>query len=513
MYPSYLQIIKGNYLQYARSYSYLMTIAVSLIIAFGLIPPPDADYATMRFGQYTGAYNSVWIGFVTANLSSIILSLFGFFLIHGSIQKDIDSRMGQIIGTSNISNHAYLFVKFISNFLILFTILSIVFLASIGLFYLYKSPTDTLRILDFIVPYGCTAIPSLLFTSTLAVALEVLLPRKSILQYGFFLIIFFSLMMFSSIQNIQTIGDLLGTQYPTSMITKQVQSIYPNEATNLTVGFVAGGIAASNKIEFTQLSFSYVYLLGRLFWILLALAMVALSGFVFHRFDIASGHRTTLKQVSTSKKAGFQLKPSQFSTEFTISLGSLIKAESLLLLRKNNKWMWLLTLAGMLAMLFVSTKVSHQFILPILWFLQVAVWSDLISKDYTQRTYYFTATSYKPIQRLFAARCITGVLYALCIASPLILKLVIQLQFHTVLLIILGAIFIVSLAVFLAVLTRTKKLFEILFFFLLYCNLNLVSFTDYFGAIHSSMYYTLVLVTINALLLLFSTLLKYQYDR
>jgi len=510
---AHLQIIKSKYLQYVRSYSYLLIVGVSLFIAFGLIPPPDAEYTTMRFGQFTGTYNSVWIGFVTASLSSIMLTLFGFFLVHGSIKNDIQSRMGQIIGTSNISNYAYLFTTFVSNFLILANILIIVFLVSVGLFYLYSTPINSLAIMDFIQPYGSIALPSLFFTAGIAVFLEVLFPRRAILQYGLFLLLFFSLIATTSYRESNFWVDLLGTQYPASTISEQVQKIHPDESTSLTVGFVSGGIPAANKIEFQKIFFPGTYYLGRLLWVLLAVILVYFSGFIFHRFDLAPQQKTATKNVAASDIAEFKFIQFQSPLTFDKSALPLIKAELLILIRKNNKWIWLLTFVGMSVMFFVSTRTSHRYILPILWFLQVAVWSDLMSRDYTLRTFYFTASAYQPIRRLFAAKCVSGVLYALIVASPLVLKLMIEFNFYAVIHIILGASFITALSAFLGTLTRGKKLFEILFFFLVYCNINLVPFTDYFGAVHFTTAYTGTMLMVNSLLFIVAILLKRYYDR
>ena len=52
--------------------------------------------------------------------------------------------------------------------------------------------------------------------------------------------------------------------------------------------------------------------------------------------------------------------------------------------------------------------------------------------------------------------------------------------------IVVGGFFLVSLAAILGLLTKAKKLFEILFFLLTYANLNKVPLLDYFGGINGS---------------------------
>lgn len=510
----YLNIIKGNYRQYVRSYSFLVTIALSLFIAFGLIPAPDANYVTMKFGDFTGEYNSEWIGIVTALLSSIFLSLAGFFLISGSIKKDIDSRIGHIIGSTRISNSTYILTKVASNFLVLFTILTVIFVVSICLFFLYGKGF-TFRHKEFLIPYAFIAIPSLFFVASFTVVLEVLFPKRTIIQYGIYLLVFFTTLFSSTVTDSTLSTDIFGIQYPTNNMASQIQDVHPNHDVQLTVGVVAGKVNPDNKVRIRSIDFPGNYISNRIFWMIFAIVLAFLSSLFFHRFDVKEKLRILKKSSESSppKSANFQLSNLRQAIDFSPELTPLIKAEMTMLIRKNRKGLWIVTIMGMIAMLFTPLNVGHNYILPILWFLQVAVWSDLMSKDYTLRTYYFTAAAYKPLQRLFTSKVLSGISIALIIASPLILKAVMAFEFMVVVHIALGGAFIVLLAVFLGTLTKSKKLFEVAFFFIVYCNLNLVPVTDYYGAVHHSVQYTLFMTMLNIVLFSSAYLLKRRYDR
>ena len=54
-------MIKGDYLQRTRSYAFLITLAISLYIAYTFVPAPDAAYTTVRIGNFVGEYNAAWI--------------------------------------------------------------------------------------------------------------------------------------------------------------------------------------------------------------------------------------------------------------------------------------------------------------------------------------------------------------------------------------------------------------------------------------------------------------------
>lgn len=509
-----LNIVKGNFLQHVRSYHFLVTIGITLLFAFGFIPSPDSNYTTVKFGDYTGEYNSAWIGFVTALLSSTILSLFGFFLINGGIKKDIDSRIGHIIGSTQISNAKYIFTKILSNFLILFTILIVIFFVSICLFYLYSNGYP-FQIGQFILPFVYIAIPSLLFVSTIAIVVEVIFPKWTFVQYLFFLALYVGTLFTSPTNESFLSTDIYGVQYPTEHVKAQLSSLHPNADTNLSIGFVAGSRDPEKLIELEDNTFPQWYLFQRIFIILLSIIIAFLSSLFFHRFDIKRSLKAnaTPNEKEEYQSAGFQISNLNTALDFQPGILPLIKAELKLLFRSHSKWILILTISGMIAIIFTSTSIAHQFILPILWFLQLSIWSDLTSKDYMLRTHYFTASAYKPIQRLFVSRVLAGYIVAVVISSPLLLKLIIEGNFIGFLNILIGGGSIVLLAVFLGVLTKGKKLFEVVFFFIIYCNINSVMITDYFGALHNNLQYTIILIVINLILFSSSQLIKQRYEK
>ncbi|MEO7047637.1 MAG: hypothetical protein ABI091_20225, partial [Ferruginibacter sp.] len=94
---NYKSIIKGDYQQRTRSYAFLITLAISLYLAYTFVPAPGADYTTVKIGNYVGLNNTAWVGYVTAMMTSVFLSLIGFYLVNNSIKKDKDTEVGMII--------------------------------------------------------------------------------------------------------------------------------------------------------------------------------------------------------------------------------------------------------------------------------------------------------------------------------------------------------------------------------------------------------------------------------
>lgn len=484
-------ILKGDYRQRTRSYAFLITLAISLFIAYTFVPEPSASYTTVRLGDLVGEYTSAWIGYVTALMTSVFLSMIGFFLVNSSIKKDIDSEVGMIIATTGISSFHYLLLKAIGNFLVLLTIAGLSFIMAILLFFL-RSSGYPFELQHFLLPYLFVTVPSLFLISSLAVFAEVLLVRRSVLMHiGFFILFNAALanIVTQHDSNAIKLIDPFGVKQITLGMQAFVAEHFGEQAKITSMGFNFSDHSNIRTFVFNGLTWDGAFILSRMIWIGLSIGLIFLSSVFFHRFDVkekaSSKEKKTKRLESSDTHALRDIKLSDLpSITPAFSILPFIKTEVLMLARKGSKWLWLINLGGMISLLFVSTSIGHTFVLPGLWFLQINRWSDLTTKEKTHRIHYFTYATYQPIKRLLTSQLIAGVIIAIVLAIPLIVRLSFLGNYLAIIHIVSGAIFVVSLASLLGIASGGKKLFEILFFILTYANANRIPFTDYFGAIH-----------------------------
>lgn len=500
---NFFTIIKSDYLQRTRSYAFLITFCISLAIAYTLVPAPSANYSTIRIADYVGYYNSAWFGYVTAMMTSIFLSLIGFYLINNSIKTDIDTKVGQITASTKIGNFNYLLSKVLSNFLVLSTILLITFIMSIVLFFLYNEGYP-FELFQFIKPYLLIAFPTLFSIAVLAVLFEVYLGRYSVLQNIGFFFLFSFLMLSSRNTNTNFSLDLFGSKIVMHQLEKEVRQIANTEKqTNLSIGYIIGNVKETHKFYFNGMKFPNSFIISRIIWILFGIGAIAITSLFFHRFNMKE--RITIKKESktiTSEAITTAISLTNLS-EITINYGilSLLKTELILLFRKGKKWLWIFNFIGMGLLAFLPITVAHQFVLPILWFLQVGRLSEITTKEITNNVLYFAFASYKPLSRLLASQLIAGILLMLFLALPLTIRLGITANTQAIGAVFLGGIFIVVFAAISGIITQSKKLFEVLFFMITYTNINSIPFTDYFGGLpHSTSYIIKLAVTIVALI-------------
>jgi hypothetical protein len=492
---SLITIIKSDYLQRTRSYAFLITLCASLAIAYTFVPAIDAGYSTIRISDYVGVYNSAWFGYVTAIMTSVFLSLIGFYLVNSGIKTDYDTKVGQIIATTTIRNFAYLVAKALSNFLVLLTILLMVGIMSVTLFFIYNAGY-AFEPLQFIKPYVLITIPALFVISIIAVLFEVFLLRYSSLQnIGYFFVFSILLVYNPTIESDYSL-DVFGSKIVMHLMEERVRDITNSEEEMaMNIGFNIGNHHETKTFEFTGVDLPTSFIVSRLLWMALGVVLLFLSAPLFHRFNLKEKSFKKKKTVmnlqsNTVKTIRISSLP---SPHINFSVIPLIKAECLLLFRNGKKWLWILNLTGVVLLAVLPIKVAHQMVLPVLWFLQVSRLSSLTTKESIHNVHYFAFTSYKPLSRVLASQLFAGSFLMLVLALPLLIRLAVASDYTSVVAVVLGALFIVLLAATLGLLTKAKKLFEVLFFMITYANINGIAVVDYFGGFAHDPFYLIQL--------------------
>ena len=131
-------------------------------------PALETHYLTVSIDGMRGRYSSAWIGMIEGLIYSMTLSLFGFFLVRGTLVRDFETRAWQLLVATTMSRGAYLFAKWLSHML-LFAMVIAGGLA-IGLVLQFVRAEDRhLDLVELLKPIVVITLPSLALTATLAV--------------------------------------------------------------------------------------------------------------------------------------------------------------------------------------------------------------------------------------------------------------------------------------------------------------------------------------------------------
>jgi len=515
-------IIKADYLQRTRSYSFLITLAVTVFMAYSFVPPDTASYTTLSAAGYKGVCNSAWVGYVSGIMTTIMLSFYGFLLVNSGIKKDIDTEVGLIIATTPISNFKYLLSKQLSNYLVLLTIVGITFTVSIIVFFIRGSAYPFV-LSNFIFPYLFFAIPALFVVASLAIVGEVFLPKRNILQFVLYFFLCGICMSSINKSGAQTNGvfDPFGLSLITKSITNYINIHFHESLNSVSFGFIFNGHKAYKPFVWEGINWTAAFIWSRLIWMCFGLGMVYVSSLFFHRFDFkqaakAGGNRNQLIPTKREQPSHqFSRLDRETMPPLVVNFGiyPFIKTELLLLIRQGNKLIWWVNGALWLAMFIAPFGIAYSYLLPILLFLQVTRWSELVTKERTNRIHYFAYAAYKPLQRMLPSQILAAVILAIGLSFPVIIRAAIASDVYAIINIMNGTLLIILLAVTSGILSGGKKLFEVFFFLLTYAVINKVPATDYLGSIpqQNVTVFMLTVLTVNVVLITISFIArKYQ---
>ena len=105
----------ADFRERTRRYSFLIILALVTYLGYTV----NTGEFSLKLGNYQGINNSAWVGAQMVLVVTFVLSLFGFYLVRNSIERDTRTGVGQIIATTPISRVTYLLGKGLSHFLLL----------------------------------------------------------------------------------------------------------------------------------------------------------------------------------------------------------------------------------------------------------------------------------------------------------------------------------------------------------------------------------------------------------
>jgi ABC-type transport system involved in multi-copper enzyme maturation permease subunit len=120
-----LNLMQADFYERVRRFSFLVVVGVTVAVGYSLVPASTDPYNGFVIYGYRGVYNSVWIGTIFGLVVASLVSLIGFYLVRDAVNRDYQTRVGQIIATTPISRLKYALGKWLSNLAVLAAIMAI----------------------------------------------------------------------------------------------------------------------------------------------------------------------------------------------------------------------------------------------------------------------------------------------------------------------------------------------------------------------------------------------------
>ena len=154
-------MVRADFLERIRRYSFLLTLAGALWVAYGVAT--EEVWIVVGNG-YRGVYNSAWIGMLMAICCSTFLSLAGFYIVKNSVQRDTDTRVGQILAATPMRKDFYTIAKTLSNFAVLACMVGILMVAAVAM-QLLRGETHSFSLWKLWAPFIFLALPTMLLAA------------------------------------------------------------------------------------------------------------------------------------------------------------------------------------------------------------------------------------------------------------------------------------------------------------------------------------------------------------
>ena len=498
------QLIRADVLERTRRYSFLITLGAMVCLGYLAVPSIESHALTVDLGNLRGVYNSAWIGSMTALVSSMVLSLPGFYLVKNAIERDRRTGLGQIIATTPLSKSLYTLGKAVSNFIFLAVIIGVVAVAAGGMQFV-RGESMGLNIWRLLAPFLFTTLPTLMLVAALAVLFESI----DFLRDGFGNIAYFGLwtaviviamsgVSFGGQGVIQEpTNDPFGASVVASSMHRAAHAAFPDRNLDLGIGYiiVEGEI---QTFHWQGVSWTADVLLGRLLWVGVSVGIALVSAFFFHRFNPARDGRPVPKPQSLmaqmlSPLRGISLPSFNLSRRLSMwatsrmpplpVFGRVLLAELRLMLKGPPRW-WYLGALGLIVAGAVNgaNPGARRSLLAGAWLWPVLIWSGLGVHEKIHHTGPIIFSTPHPLGLQFGPMWVGGVVVTLLTGSGVGLRLLTAGAWDHLLGWGVAVLFIPTLALALGVWSGTSKFFEALYVAVWYIGpVNGLSIFDYMG--------------------------------
>lgn len=478
-------IAHADFLERVRRYNYLITLLFAVYLGYAA----GTGRISLRLGDYRGVYTSAWIGAMVSLVTTTFVSLVGFYIVKNSVDRDRQTRVGEILAATPLSKVSYFLGKFLSNFAVLVSMVAVLALAAVAM-QLFASEDHTFHAWSLLSPFLFLTLPAMAMTGAMALMFETF----RFLRGGLGNVLWFFLWSFGI-----ALPGLTGhPQLDPSGLWMVYQSMLPAaragipgyvDSFSLTIADKSVKVATGfhwNGVDWTSGVVS-----ARLAWMAVAFALVLGGAWFFDRFDPARsrlkpGTKPRLKAAAVTARppisTSIHLTPLVSGARHS-SPWRLLAAE-LRLAVKGYGWWWYAVAAGLLIAQFAAPlNVSRGPLLAVAWIWPILVWSALGTREARFGTEQLLFSCARILPRQFPAAWMAGIVVAALTGLGAAVRLALAGHGAGLFAWAAGVLFIPSLALALGVWSGTGKFFEGLYTALWYIGpLNRVAGLDFTGS-------------------------------
>jgi hypothetical protein len=469
-------IARADFLERVRRYSFLFTLGFALYLGYLTI----VGNLVLQVGHVRGIFNSAWVGALLSVVASAFISLAGFYFVKNTIQRDRETRVGQILAATPLSKFIYVLGKVFSNLAVLTLMIGVLALSGIAM-QLLRGEDRHIEIWNLVAPFVFLAFPAMVIVAAIAVLFETV----PFLRGGFGNVAYF--FVWTALLSVPLAvsadgSDLIGISLVANSARKAAHLSAENGGVTFSLSFgqIAGPLST---FRWDGLNWGADIILSRLAWVCAAFGIVTVgSALLFDRFDPSRGR--ALREASDARAVPTsETQPENGTAPVQVSAAtltplaarsthsrfvSLVAAELRLMLKGQNWWWYAVAIGLAIASAAAPSADARGILLTFAWIWPVLLWSSMGVRETRDQTYQLIFSAPHPISWQLPAVWLAGVLLALLTGGGFGLRLLLAGNTRGVLAWLGGALFIPTIALALGVWSGTGKPFEILYTLLWY---------------------------------------------
>ena len=501
----FLAILVADLRERTRTPRFWVVLAGMVVATWYCFPGPDADYAILSLGHgERGVYSSAWVGMVLALTYSLLLGLGGFYVVRGTLVRDLDTRVWQLLVATPMTRGSFLLAKWASHMLVLGVMVAIGLV--VGVFAQWLRAEDRqIDLVELVKPILLITMPALAFTSTFALWFDLLpwLRRTAGNIVFFFLWVTLLGVGGSQLENSNNRFVREGwVSDPDGMVlasrefhrVREIQTGKPQE-----FGFSLGSPARKEGpllFEWKSWTPRTPDMVGRGLWVLFSMLGVLASS---RLLDWSAARGTVAAKNRSQAGARLRWLDRLLDPLARMPFAQLVVAELKLALRQRRVWWWLVALAAFGLQLFGAGD-GFQIGMVLAWLLPLDILARHILREHEQGTGALVFTAPRIVGRLLAARFMVGFGLLLILSLPGTVRQLIQHPVAGLAALAVSAA-IASWGLALGALCRNGRPFELILVAAAYMSMQgLPIFDLHAGATNTLLWHTIALLPAWALL-------------